>query len=278
MKPSDFIVDVSESDFEQQVLAYSHQVPVVVDFWAEWCAPCRVLGPILEKLANEAAGDFRLAKLNVDQNPKLAMRYAVQSIPAVKTFRDGMVVSEFVGAQPEPKIREFLRDAIPSQSDLLLEKAWSLVEMANYEEAEGTFYKVLQKGEISPSAQLGLAKCLLYQGRSDEAGTILGNFPPSRESAAAELLLPVVISLLEVSDTGISVPEEPIEAAYQNALRLVKRGNIEAALDGLLDVLREDKHYRNDQVRKIVLGLLELMGEYNPQTRAYRNELASVLF
>lgn len=278
MKPSDFIVEVSESDFEQQVIAYSHQIPVVVDFWAEWCAPCRVLGPILEKLANEAAGGFRLAKLNVDQNPKLAMRYMVQSIPAVKTFRDGLVVSEFAGALPENKIREFLREVIPSQSDLLLEKAWSLVEMGKYQDAESTFRNVLQEEDNSPSAELGLAKCLLFQGRTDEAFEILVHFPASRESSSAELLLPVAKALLENPEINTLDTGTAVEAAYLNALRLVERGNIEAAIDGLLDVMKEDKHYRNDQVRKIILGLLELLGDYNPQTRAYRNELASVLF
>jgi len=123
MNPSDHIVDVSESDFEVQVIVYSQQVPVVVDFWAEWCAPCRVIGPILEKLATEAGGSFRLAKLNVDQNPKLAMRYAVQSIPSVKIFKDGVVVSEFVGAIPENQIRDYFKEVVPNPSDLLLEKA-----------------------------------------------------------------------------------------------------------------------------------------------------------
>ncbi len=117
MMASDFIVDVSEADFDFEVLAYSQQAPVVVDFWAEWCAPCRVLGPILERIAQEANGNFRLARVNVDDNPNLALRFLVRSIPAVKAFKGGKMVAEFVGAQPEPKVREFLRALIPSQDD-----------------------------------------------------------------------------------------------------------------------------------------------------------------
>jgi len=135
MMASDFIVDVSESDFEYQVLAYSQQVPVVVDFWAEWCAPCKMLGPLLEKFAKEGQGSFRLARVNVDENPNLALRYAVHSIPAVKAFRDSKMVAEFAGVQPEPRLREFLRSIAPSPSDLELEKGLSLLNLQQASEA-----------------------------------------------------------------------------------------------------------------------------------------------
>lgn len=278
MNPSDHIIDVSEADFEVQVLAYSQQVPVVVDFWAEWCAPCRVIGPILENLTNEAGGSFRLAKLNVDQNPKLAMRYAVQSIPSVKTFKDGVVVSEFLGALPEKQIRDFLREVIPNQADLLLEKAWSLITMEHYQESESTFRQVLEIDPSSTSAELGLAKNLLYLGRVEEAIDLLQHFPASRELTSAEKLIPVAEALIEEAESNGKLPNDQIEAAYQNAIRLINRGNIEAAMDGLLDVLRSDKTFRENKAKDVMIGLLELLGDSNPQTRQYRNELASVLF
>lgn len=107
---SENIITVNENDFEQEVLIYSQNVPVVVDFWAEWCTPCKILGPILEKLAKEGQGSFRLAKLDVDFNKNIAIRYGIRSIPAVKTFMKGQVVAEFTGAQPEIKVREFLKN------------------------------------------------------------------------------------------------------------------------------------------------------------------------
>ena len=278
MKPSDIIIEVTEADFEQQVLAYSHLVPVVVDFWAEWCAPCRVIGPILEKLAKEAAGSFRLAKLNVDQNSKLAMRYAVQSIPSVKTFKGGLVVSEFLGALPEQQIKDYLREVIPNQADLLLEKAWSLVALEKFQESESVFRQVLEIEPSSASAELGLVKNLLYQGRNQEALEILYQFPPSRELSSAEKLIPLTEALVAQPAAPEILPIDQDEAAYQTAIRLVKLGNIEAAMDGLLDVLRSDKTFHENEARQVMIGLLELLGDQNPLTRQYRNELASILF
>src|SRR5512139_3568309 len=125
---TDNIKVVNESDFEYEVIAFSNQVPVIVDFWAEWCRPCKTLTPILEKYAVESQGSFRLAKVNVDENPNLALRFSVRSIPNVKAFRDGQVVSEFLGLQPEPRVKEFIRNLAPSQIDLLLEKGQSQLE------------------------------------------------------------------------------------------------------------------------------------------------------
>lgn len=278
MNPSDFIIDVSETDFEYQVLAYSQQVPVVVDFWAEWCGPCKMLGPLLERFAEEAQGSFRLAKVNVDENPNLAMRYNVRGIPAVKAFKDGKIVSEFTGVQPEPRVREFLRTLAPGKHDLKLEKAFSLLETWQPDKAEAIFREVLDETPESPAALLGLVKSLLLPGYAQEALEILRNFPASKEYTAAEKLRPLAEGLVRLETDEDMDFDEPLEAAYRNSLRLITRGNIPAALDGLLEVLREDKRYRHGEVRLVFLALLELLGESNPQTRQYRNELASVLF
>src|SRR4030043_204659 len=136
---SDYIKIVTESDFEYEVIAYSNQIPVIVDFWAEWCKPCKTLTPVLEKLAEEAQGTFRLAKINVDDSPNLALRFNVRSIPNVKAFRDGRVVSEFLGLQPELRVKEFIRNLAPSQIDLFLAKGQSQLESLNWLEASNTF-------------------------------------------------------------------------------------------------------------------------------------------
>jgi putative thioredoxin len=282
MMASDFIVDVSEADFDFEVLAYSLQAPVLVDFWAEWCVPCRVLGPVLERIAQESNGDFRLARVNVDDNPNLATRYQVRSIPAVKAFKGGKMVAEFVGAQPEPKVRDFLRVLVPTQGDLTLEKGFSLLQMQQPKSAEKAFREVLEQTPENTFARLGLAESLLYQGRATESQELLHNFPASREYSIAESVRPLAAALVRLEDeswTGWeNENENPLEPAFRNSLHLFQRGNIPAALDGLLDILRQDKRFRDGEIRRVILGILELLGESNPLTRQYRKELASVLF
>ncbi len=273
----DHIVSVSEVDFEYQVIEYSKQVPVLVDFWAEWCHPCRMLTPILEGLAQESAGAFRLAKVNVDENPNLALRYNVRSIPNVKAFRDGQVVAEFLGAQPESRVREFLRAIAPSEHDLVLEKAQSLLDLSQWTQAEKLFRTFLAKSPGNPSALFGLARSLVAQGRLLETQTLLKTIPASKEYKQAEILSALVQVLVEAK-SGPAYSEDALEATYLNSLRLIALGNFEAAMDGMLEVLRQDKHYRNDGPRKVMLGLFELLGENNLLTRQYRTELASVLF
>jgi putative thioredoxin len=277
MKASDYIIDVTEGDFEYQVIAYSQQVPVVVDFWAGWCVPCKVLSPMLEKLAEEGGGVFRLAKVDVDANPNLAIRFNVRGIPAVKAFREGQIVSEFSGLLPEARLIEFIRALAPSKADLLLEKAQTMLDLYQAGSAEKEFRRALEESPVNPAAKLGLIKSLILQARSGEAAPLLHGFPASKEYGSVENLRPLVETMVRIGKTA---PQEndQLEPAYLNALRLVGRGNVLAAMDGLLDILRQDKHYRSDEARRVMVGLFELLNPGDPQTRQYRSEFASVLF
>ena len=278
MARSDFIVDVSEHDFEYEVLSYSQNVPVVVDFWAEWCIPCKTLGPMLERLTEEAGGVFRLAKLDVDANPNLALRYGVRSIPTVKAFSQGQVVAEFAGAQPEPRVREFLaRLEPPSESAIALEKADSLLLNHQWKAAEEIYRDLDQQAQNQPQVLIGLVKALLAQGKSGEALFILNDFPASRAFQQAQLLRPLAEAMMQhAKDT---LPDETdLDHLYRRAVGLAARGNQFAALDGLLDLLRQDKRYRGDRARQTFLGILELLGPEDPDARQYRSELATVLF
>ncbi len=278
MNSSDYIVDVTEADFEYQVIAYSQQIPVVVDFWAEWCIPCKALSPMLEKLAEQGAGTFRLAKIDVDANPNLAVRFNVRGIPAVKAFRDGQVVSEFTGLQPEARLVEFIRALAPSKADLLLEKAQTMLDLRQAASAEKVFRKTLEEAPSNPAAVLGLAKSLLLQGRASEAEPMLRSIPASKEFSTAEKLRPLAEAIAKLQKSSESEDDDPLGPSYQNALRLASRGNILAAMDGLLDILRQDKHYRRDEARRVMIGLFELLKPDDDQTRQYRSEFASVVF
>jgi putative thioredoxin len=274
---SEFIIDVTEADFEIQVIAYSHETPVVIDFWAEWCAPCRILGPVIEKLAIEAQGSFRLAKLNVDENPNLAKRFQIHGIPAVKVIRDGKLIAEFSGVKPEQQVRDFLRNVIPSQDDLIIEKGYSLLQTNKPIQAETAFRQALEKSPDHPGALLGLGESLLLQDRSTESLSVLQKIPASREYTKAEIIRPLAHTLIHYNEPTPEL-ENLLEAAFSNSIYLIKRGNLEAALDGLLDILRQDKNFRDGLARKIILAIFELVGEDSATSREYRKELASVLF
>jgi putative thioredoxin len=237
-----------------------------------------MLGPILERLANEAQGAFRLAKVNVDENQNLALRYGIHSIPAVKAFKDGKMVAEFVGVQPEPRLREFIRSLAPSPVDLALEKGHSLLAIQQARQAELAFRQALEAAPENTSAALGLAKSLLLQGNAAEALRILERIPPSREYNAAQTLLPLARAMARLERSETFTNEDPLDPVFENAMRLVRRGNYEAAMDGLLDILRENKRYRDGLARQAMVALLDLLGDANPITRQYRNELAMVLF
>jgi len=278
MMPSDYIVDVSDSDFEYEVVAYSQNIPVVVDFWATWCKPCKVMDPILERLAVEAQGAFRLARVDVDANPNLAMRFSVRNIPTVKAFSGGAVVGEFVGSQPEARLREFVgKITPPSPLSLALEKAESLLSGHQWSEGEKTFRSVLEQEPGNPAALLGLSKILLGQGKGSEAAQILRDFPASKQYNDAEILMPYANALLAYQKNNLD-DDTDLDAAFRSSIRLAGKGNFVAALDGLFDILRQDKKFRNGKARLVALSLFEIMGEDDPNIRQYRSEMASILF
>ncbi len=280
MAQSANIVDVQEATFESDVIQKSFEKTVVVDFWAAWCGPCRMLGPTLERLANEPDSNFILAKVDVDSNQGLAMRYGIQGIPAVKAFRDGQVVDDFVGAQPEPMVRQFIQrnapspagEAVISGENLLLDRQWT--------EAESLFREMLEEDPADAKARLGLAKSLLGQGDGCKSKFYLEDLTLKAETMdPAERLMPLadyLCTAAERKETNAEVTV--IEAQYRQAARLFTDGKLAPALDGLLEVLRQNKNYRSGQAKNVVLGIFELLGDEDPLTQVYRREMASILF
>lgn len=273
------IINVSESDFQTEVLLHSNQRPVVVDFWAEWCVPCKTLDPILEKLTDAANGAFRLAKLDVDANPKVANDYGVRGLPTVKVFRNEQVVAEFSGLRPEPQVREFLNALAPATIDLAVGRADSLLAAEKWTLGEELYREVLDENPDHPAALLGLARSLLAQGIASDALPILRAFPVSKEYAKAEQLIPLAQTMADLgSEDEANEEADPLNIQFNAAIRLATQGRIFAGMDGLLDLLRQNKKYKQEQIRRLVLGMFTLLGDDNPQTRTYRSELTSLLF
>jgi putative thioredoxin len=276
MQNTSFIFDVDEAGFEQDVIERSREVPVVVDFWAPWCGPCRMISPVLERLTEEGRGQFVLVKVNVDENPGISMRYGVQGIPAVKGFHGGKVVAEFVGAQPEPMVRQFLKKLVPSEADRLLVRAEELLSEHRWAEAEQAYRETLAQGGEARVAAMGLLKALLAQGKRPEASALLDR-PPGDELLAAERYRPL-LRLLEAAESAAGEGESALETGYRTAGEELARGNHAAAMEALLAILRRDKRYRQGDAHKALLAIFELLGEHHETTREYRNRLAQVLF
>lgn len=271
------IIDVNEETFIQDVLEQSEELPVIVDFWAPWCGPCRMLSPILERLAADPNLNFVLAKVNVDNNPNLSMQYRVQSIPAVLAFVDGDVADEFIGVQPEPKIRQFIQRLIPSELDEALSDAQSLLGTRHWVKAEQVLLDLMLEHPERADVALSLAKALLAQGEGCEARDFLQGIKDGQELIEAEKLLPLASYLCLIAEDLTDEADLPeLEIQYRQAARLISRGNLAAAMDGLLDVLRQDKRY--SEARQVMLAMFALLGDDDDLTQTYRTELASVLF
>ena len=274
---SDFIIDVSDETFEFEVVNYSAQTPVIMDFWAPWSIPSRVQSPLLAKLAYEAQGSFRLARVNVDDQPKLAERLNVRNLPSIKAFVSGRVVSEYAGVLNPEQLRAFINRILPKQGDLLLQKGKSLLILGDYSGAEEVLKEFLATNRKEPAGLIALARALLIQGKGRDAQYLLAGFPASSEYNVAQTLKPLAKALVW-SDEGGDLETSNLDASFKNALRLARRGNLFAALDGLLDIIKLDKHYRDDWAREIFVAILNVLGEENPEVRQYRTDLTNALF
>jgi len=239
-----------------------------------------MLGPVLEKLAKEYNGGFILAKINTDENQRLAMQFGIQGIPAVKAFRDDKVAAEFVGAQPEPQVRQFLQrlgvTKGAGQSASGADEAGKLLAARRWAEAEAAYRRA---GDLkSPASALGLARALLAQGKGGEAGRLLDGIKEGPEAAIASKLRPLVDYLAAAKGVEDVAGADTAAAHFFRASRALGERNPIAALEELLTAIRRDKRYRNGEPRQVMLALLELLDEADPQRREYLNKLASALF
>lgn len=273
------VIDVSEQDFAERVLDASREVPVVVDFWAGWCRPCLVLGPILEALAEEHDGRFVLAKVDVDQNQSLAGRYGIQGIPAVKAFRDGEVISEFVGAQPDDMVRLWLREVLPSEAEPIVADARRVEEEGDLERAETGYRRALEVDPDHEEATVGLARALLARGEAGEATRVASRLPAHPEARAIAARAALAESLPEdgdLDDLRARAEGDP-EVALAVAAADADRGDAADALERLLRVIGSGGEAR-DRARDLMVTIFESLGDEHPLVREYRPRLASALY
>ncbi len=275
---SEFIRSVTEGDFEYEVIAYSQSLPVLVEFWASWSKASKSLAPLLEKITLGAEGSFRLARVDVDAFPNLPLRYGVFTIPSIVAFSQGARVSELSGLQSEARIVEFIQRILPpSPAHLLTQKGDSLLALGDLEAAARAYQDALRLNNGYPAALLGSMRVALRQGDADTARLIFREFPISKEYERAELLEPV-IKAMQDAENHLLPSETDLDTAFSNSIRLVLRGNLLASLDGLLEILRVNKHYARDRAKLVFLGLLELLDPDSEEVNSYRKELASILF
>jgi putative thioredoxin len=250
------ITDVTEQDFQAKVVERSKQVPVIVDFWAEWCGPCRTLGPALEKAVRDRNGEVELAKLDTDANPRIAQTFGIQSIPAVKAFKDGEVVDEFVGALPPAAIESFLNGIVPSEADRLAESG-----------DEDSLRKALELDPRNAKAATALARNLLPRGETDEVRELLNPFP--NDFVASGLA-----ARAELSTSGNGAGPEQLQSAFS----AWDEGNPEQALETLQEALAgEQDQARRDLLRRVMVAIFTELGADHPLAREHRRRLAAAL-
>jgi putative thioredoxin len=255
------VTDATEASFQTDVIERSFDHPVVVDFWAEWCGPCRQLGPLLEREVDQRGDQLELVKVDTDANQQLARDFQIQGIPAVKAFKDGKVVDEFVGAQPPREVARFLDGLIPSAADGLV---------AQGDETSLRQAVALEPGRVD--AALPLAKLLHARGDADQALEILGNVPGSfaAEGLSARIQLERTVDAAESATATATIP-------LAEAFTALDDGDTERGLDILLTVLPEAGEAK-DELRKVIIGVLDELGPQSELARTARRRLATALY
>jgi putative thioredoxin len=279
-------IDVDQHSFQRDVLDESRNRPVVVDFWAPWCGPCRVLKPVLEKLAAEYDGRFLLAKVNSDENPELSSQYAVRSIPSVKAFVDGALVDEFMGALPESSVREFIERLLPTPGELLRRQAMEAVAAGQPDEGRRMLQEALSTEPRNDIARIDLCEVLLQAGQADEARAMLDAVSPlaTHDPAVARRVAALRLSLSAgggpddaTLQARLASDASDHDARLMLARRLISGGRYEEGLDQLIELVRRDRRFGDDAGRREMLQTFDLLGSGSPLVSRYRRLLAATL-
>ncbi|MDH4224081.1 MAG: tetratricopeptide repeat protein [Deltaproteobacteria bacterium] len=270
------VYDATDHNFEETVIRRSQTVPVLVDLWAEWCGPCKVLGPLLDKLAAEYKGRFVVAKVDVDHNPGLAQAFQVQSIPAVKLVVAGQLKDHFMGALPEPQIRAFLDANLPAAGGGdEADQALAALPPGDKEAALKHYQGILAQDPANPSAILGLAHLMAESGQWEEAQKMADSIEEKPENKRNLNGLKAKVYLGQQAEAPL---DHPLGGAFQTACRQALAGDFQPALDGFLDILKKDRKFAQDGGRQGMLKVFDLLPPDSPLLPEYRQKLSFILF
>lgn len=288
---ADLIKDATDESFEQDVLLASRDTPVIVDFWAPWCGPCKQLGPTIEKVVKESKGAVKLVKINIDENPHFASQLRVQSIPAVFAFKGGRPVDAFLGAVPESQIRAFVKKlggaAGPSPIDQALEQANAALAANDLPTAQDIFGQILAHEPGNAKAAAGLAKIFVGLGQLDEAKALLDALPPDAKRDPEILAAQAALDLAQQAPKGVDVAPMLEKLAHNPkdhqtrldlATALFAGGQQEAAIDQLLELYKLDRNWNDGAARAQLVKFFEALGNTNPLTVQGRRRLSSLMF
>jgi putative thioredoxin len=279
------VTNATTEDFPLTVIDRSRKVPVVVDFWAPWCGPCRVLGPVLEREVAALGGRVEMVKVNTDEHPGLASAFNIQGIPAVKAFIDGRIAAEFVGAQSAESIRSFLGKLVPSTARVTLAEARAAVAEKRVTEAEPLLRSLLADRDTGDEAALELARLLVASQRTDELETLwerLENSPLADRVTSLRTLASFAAEAAafggeEKARAALAADGKNWEARYALACALVGAGDVKGALEELLTLVSRQRKFRDDQARRAMLALFDDLGPESELVTHYRRQLQIVL-
>ncbi|MBZ9937964.1 thioredoxin [Mesorhizobium sp. BR1-1-16] len=288
---ADLVRDTTTQTFAKDVIEESRRQPVLVDFWAPWCGPCKQLTPVLEKVVKGAKGAVRLVKMNIDDHPQVAGQLGIQSIPAVIAFVDGQPVDGFMGAVPEGQVKAFIEKLAgpggPSEIEAALDEAGAMIEAGAVAEAAQLFAAVLAAEPENLKALAGLARCHLAMGQVEQAKALIDSVPEAKaadlEIAAVRAQLALIEQTAELGEEGelrarIAENRKDFAALFDLALLLNAKGEREEATDLLLEIVRANRNWEEDKARKQLVQLFEAWGPTDEATLSGRRRLSSILF
>jgi putative thioredoxin len=276
------VIDSTDATFAEDVIQRSHEMPVIVDCWAPWCGPCRILGPILEKLAYERDGQVQLIKVNTDENPQVAQALQVEGIPAVFAFVGGQLVNKFVGAIPEDQVRAFYDSLIPSEADIKAAEGYRMMQENQIPIARLHFEAALEENPDHELAGVGLAAILVRMGETERAAELARRWPnhPMSKSVLTSMELTAALEGYEADEirrAAAANPDDPM-VRFRHGCLLAIESQWMQALDEMLESVKLDKTAGDEVARKTLLGIFGMLGDEQPVVAEYRKRLGRLLF